>query len=170
MDYRAIGLKCGLEVHQQLDTHKLFCRCPSLLKEGKPDYVFKRRLHLVASELGEFDKAALEQFKRGLSFEYLAFNDCCCLVEADEEPPQKPDKTALETVLKVALMTRARIFDELFVMRKTVIDGSNTSGFQRTMLVAENGKIEISSKMLGIQSIVLEEDSARPIEKKKNAC
>jgi len=166
MDYTKIGLKCGLEVHQQLDTGKLFCRCPSILKEGKPDYVFDRKLRAVASELGEFDKAALEQANRGLVYEYHAFDECCCLVECDEEPPKPADKNALETILKISLMTNARIFDELFAMRKTVVDGSNTSGFQRTMLVSENGELDLDGKKVGIQSIVLEEDSARPQEKK----
>jgi len=166
MDYAKLGLKCGLEVHQQLDTGKLFCRCPSILKEGAPDYVFERKLRAVASELGEFDKAALEQTRRGLTYEYHAFNECCCLVECDEEPPKPVDENALETILKISLMTNARIFDELFAMRKTVVDGSNTSGFQRTMLVSENGELDLNGKKVGIQSIVLEEDSARPLERK----
>jgi len=166
MDYNAIGLKCGLEVHQQLETGKLFCRCPSLLMEGEPDYTFERKLRAVASELGEFDPAVLEQVKKGLTYEYRAWHDCCCLVEADEEPPKPSDPVALETALKVALMTGAKIFDELFVMRKTVIDGSNTSGFQRTMLVAESGKLDVNGKDVGVQTIVLEEDASRPVEKK----
>ena len=166
MDYKALGLKCGLEVHQQLETGKLFCRCPSLLMEGEPDYTFERKLRAVASELGEFDPAVLEQVKKGLTYEYRAWHDCCCLVECDEEPPKPADPVALETALKVALMAGAKIFGELFVMRKTVIDGSNTSGFQRTMLVAENGKLDINGKEIGIQTIVLEEDASRPVEKK----
>lgn len=168
MDYKEIGLKCGLEVHQQLDTGKLFCRCPSLLKEGKPDFVFERRLRVVASELGEFDRAALEQFRKGFSYEYRAFNDCCCLVEADEEPPKHADTIALETALKIALMCNAKIFDELVVMRKTVIDGSNTSGFQRTMLIAKHGELGLDEKKVSIQTIVLEEDASRPVEKTEN--
>jgi len=165
MNYEEIGLKCGLEVHQQLDTGKLYCRCPALLKEGDPDYVFKRRLRAVASELGEFDRAALEQTRKEHEFLYHAWHDCCCLVECDEEPPKPADPRALETVLMVSLMTKAHIFDELFVMRKTVVDGSNTSGFQRTMLVGENGVLDIGGKKVGILSIVLEEDSSRPLER-----
>jgi len=47
-------------------------------------------------------------------------------------------------------------------MRKIVIDGSNTCGFQRTALVAIDGKIDDVS----IQSIAVEEDAARKIEEK----
>ena len=34
-DYYALGLKCGLEIHQQLNTKKLFCECPSILKKRR---------------------------------------------------------------------------------------------------------------------------------------
>ena len=33
IDYSKLKFKSGLEIHQQLDTHKLFCNCPSILKE-----------------------------------------------------------------------------------------------------------------------------------------
>ncbi|MCD6478654.1 MAG: Glu-tRNA(Gln) amidotransferase subunit GatE [Candidatus Diapherotrites archaeon] len=168
VDYNAIGLKAGLEVHQQLDTGKLFCRCPSKLVNREPDFRFTRKLRLAASELGEFDRAALEQFKKGTVYEYEFFNECCCLVECDEEPPKQADRKALEVALKIALMCNAHIFDELIVMRKIVIDGSNVSGFQRTMLIAENGKLDIGNKEIGIQTIVLEEDAARPMKKEGN--
>jgi len=167
-DYKAIGLKAGLEVHQQLDTGKLFCRCPSMLMNREPDAKFQRRLSLGASELGEFDRAALEQAKKGLFYEYEFFNDCCCLVECDEEPPKEIDRDALETALKIALMCNAHIFDELIVMRKIVIDGSNVSGFQRTLLVANNGMLDIGKKHVAVQTIVLEEDAARLVRKEGN--
>jgi len=164
-DYKAVGLKCGLEVHQQLDTGKLFTRTPSILREDAPHYTLKRRLRPVASEMGEQDKAALEAFQKGLYYIYEGYNDTIGLVELDEEPPQPVDNEALETTLEVALLSDSRIIDEMCVMRKMVIDGSNTSGFQRTMLVASGGSIDIGSKRLGVQTIVLEEDAARPVEK-----
>jgi glutamyl-tRNA(Gln) amidotransferase subunit E len=167
-NWEKLGLKAGLECHQQLDTGKLFCRCPSVLREEKPDMVVKRRLRPVASELGEFDKAALEAFGKGLSYAYEAYRDTNCEIELDDEPPQPADREALETTIEVALMAKARVLDELFVMRKLVIDGSNTSGFQRTMLVALGGEIALSSKKVGIQTIALEEDAARPMEKKED--
>ena len=46
-------------------------------------------------------------------------------------------------------------------MRKTVIDGSNTAGFQRTALIAHDGYIEISSGKVAIDFVAIEEDSAR---------
>ncbi|MDP6670988.1 MAG: Glu-tRNA(Gln) amidotransferase subunit GatE [archaeon] len=165
-DFAKLGLKAGLEVHQQLDTGKLFCRCSSVLRDDKPDITFRRKLRAVASELGEFDAAALEASEKELTFEYQAYQDTTCLIEADEAPPLSADKEALETVLKISLMAGSKIMDEMVVMRKAVVDGSNTSAFQRTMLVSVGGKIKIKNKSVGIQSIALEEDSARPIERK----
>lgn len=164
-DYKAVGLKAGLECHQQLDTGKLFCRCPSKLKEEKPDFVTVRKLRPVASELGEFDAAALEAFRKNLSYSYESFNDVNCLVELDEEPPMPINLNALEIVLKVCLLAKAKILDEIVVMRKAVIDGSNTSGFQRTALVGVGGKLDIGGKELGIQTIAVEEDAARPMSR-----
>ncbi|MEK6957709.1 MAG: Glu-tRNA(Gln) amidotransferase subunit GatE [archaeon] len=164
-DYKALGLKCGLECHQQLDTGKLFSRTPSMLREDSPHYRVERKLRPVVSEFGEYDKAALEAFKKGLTYVYEGYNDTTSLVELDEEPPQECDKEALHTILEVALLAESKILDELFTMRKAVIDGSNTSGFQRTMLVSTGGKIKMKNKELGIQTIVLEEDAARPVEK-----
>ncbi|MCR4335602.1 MAG: Glu-tRNA(Gln) amidotransferase subunit GatE [archaeon] len=164
-DYKALGFKCGLEIHQQLDTGKLFCRTPSLLRDDKPDYTIERKLRPVVSELGEFDRAALEAFKKKLTYIYEGYNDTISLVELDEEPPQPIDEDALKTILEVALISESNILDELFPMRKLVIDGSNTSGFQRTMLVATGGSIKLKNKNLGILSIAIEEDAARPMEK-----
>ena len=163
MDYEKLGLKCGLEIHQQLDTGKLFCRCKSKLREDKPDFTVKRRIHAIGSELGEYDKAAVETYSRGYYYIYEAYRDNCCLVELDEEPPHKVNENALETVLKIALMVDANILDTLFVMRKAVVDGSNTSGFQRTALVSLGGTLKVDNKDIGVLSIALEEDSARTI-------
>jgi glutamyl-tRNA(Gln) amidotransferase subunit E len=46
-------------------------------------------------------------------------------------------------------------------MRKTVIDGSNTTGFQRTMLVSQGGSYKAGETEIKIQSICLEEDAAK---------
>ena len=55
-------LKAGLEIHQQLNSGKLFCNCR--LNENGKDYQFKRKLHATSSELGDVDIAAkTEQIK-----------------------------------------------------------------------------------------------------------
>lgn len=166
LDYKKLGFKAGLEVHQQLNTGKLFCRCPSLLREDEPDIRFERQLKVVASEFGEFDRAAVEAAAKNLLYTYEAYSDTNCLVEADEEPPKRADREAVKTAIQVALLVNARIFDEIFVMRKLVLDGSAISSFQRTMLVAAGGALEIGNgRRLGIQSIALEEDAAKIIQK-----
>ena len=53
-------------------------------------------------------------------------------------------------------------------MRKIVIDGSNTTGFQRTILVGRNGFLDVDGIRVGIQSICLEEDAARIIDEDKD--
>jgi len=165
MDYSKLGIKIGLEVHQQLDTGKLFCRCPSLMREEKADVIIERRLRPVASELGEYDAAALEAFRKGQFYEYEFYSDSNCLIEADEEPIQPMNEQALKTAIEVSLMAESKVLDEVHVMRKQVIDGSNTSGFQRTALIALEGKLKTKSKEIGINSIILEEDAARQIER-----
>ncbi len=166
LDWKKIGLKAGLECHQQLDTGKLFCRCPSILHEDKPDIKVKRYIRAVASELGEFDKAALEAVGKKQIFVYEGYNDATCELEFDECPPKPADPEALETILKVVLISKSEILDEMFVMRKQVSDGSVVSGFQRTMLVALGGELQLKNKKVGIQTLALEEDAARPMEKK----
>jgi len=166
MDYKKLGLKAGLEIHQQLDTHKLFCECPSELMEGEPDKKIGRKLHAVPGEMGEVDRAALQEYLRDREFEYHFFKDVNCLVEIDEEPPRIVNKDAVDTVLTIALMLNARPVDEVHFMRKTVIDGSNVSGFQRTALLAQDGSIKIGGLEVGVPTICLEEDAARKISAK----
>ena len=169
MDYKKLGLKCGLEVHQQLDTGKLFSRTPSTLSD-EFDFTVERKLRPVASELGEYDKTAIDAFKRNETFYYSGKKENISLIELDEEPPQEMDKGALKTILEVAILCKSNPVDKLVTMRKTVIDGSNTSAFQRTTLVSLGGEFEITSeteknKKIRVQTIILEEDAARPIKK-----
>ena len=162
MDYRALGLKVGLEIHQQLATHKLFCNCPSRLTEDGDGVRFTRRLRPTQSELGEVDAAAIEEARRHLTFRYEATENTC-LVEADEEPPHPPNEEALDITLTIALLLGAVPVREVDFMRKLVIDGSNTSGFQRSALVALDGAVEVKGKRIGIPTILLEEDAARKV-------
>ena len=137
MDYGTLGLKVGIEIHQQLSTGKLFCSCPSELVDDHHREVV-RRLRPTQSELGEIDKAALEEAERKLQFRYQTV-PCSCLVEADEEPPHDANKLAIEVSLEMASLLHMTPADEIQFMRKIVIDGSNTGGFQRTALVATKG-------------------------------
>jgi glutamyl-tRNA(Gln) amidotransferase subunit E len=162
IDYEKIGLKVGLEIHQQLDTDaKLFCSCkPELFKE-EPEITFLRGLRPTQSELGQVDPAAFFEFQKGVKIRYEANNKTSCLVEMDEEPPHPLNTEAVNIVLTVALMVHAEPVDEVHVMRKTVIDGSNTTGFQRTCVIALNGEMQVGEKAVPIDLLCLEEDAAR---------
>lgn len=166
-DYRALGLKSGLEIHQQLDTkEKLFCGCPTLLRDTKEsNFEFFRYLRPTQSEMGVVDKAALEEIKFIKKFIYKAY-DTTCLVENDEEPPRELNQEAVDYALIIARMMNMKIVDELYTMRKIVIDGSNTSGFQRTGLVATHGYIDSSAGRVGIDVLCLEEEAAQKVEDK----
>lgn len=162
--YEELGLRVGLEIHQQLDTkRKLFCHCSTELRTDDPEFEIKRKLRPSFSEKGEIDQAALAEVKKGLTFVYQGY-DSVCLVELDEEPPHPVREEAVDTCIEVALLLKAHVVDELHTMRKIVIDGSNTSGFQRTLLLATSGVLKIEDKKYGIPTICLEEDAARAIE------
>ena len=162
------GFKCGLEIHQRLDTHKLFCNCPSPPPERELDHPVKhitRRLHFVKSELGETDRTALFETSRNPVVTYQFDNVTACEVELDESPPMELNREALKIALTIAKLFNARIVDEVHVMRKQVVDGSNTSGFQRTAIVAMNGYVNTSKGKVRIDTVCLEEESAGIIDK-----
>jgi glutamyl-tRNA(Gln) amidotransferase subunit E len=162
IDYAKIGLKVGLEIHQQLNTReKLFCSCPPALFKEEPEITFLRRLRPTQSELGQVDPAAFFEFQKGVKILYEANRATSCLVEMDEEPPHPLNMEAVEAVLTAALMMNMQPIDEVHVMRKTVIDGSNTTGFQRTCIIAMDGWIKVGEKTVPIQAVSLEEDAAR---------
>ena len=161
----------GLELHQQLDTErKLFCHCATVIRDDEPDGNFVRRLRPTQSEMGEIDPAALFEFQRQKRFCYEYYNDTTCLVEADEEPPHDLCDEAVDICLTMATFLDSKPVDEIHPMRKIVIDGSNTTGFQRTAIIANGGEVVVGDKTIGIQTICLEEDAARNIadDDKKN--
>ncbi|AAT43983.1 Glu-tRNA(Gln) amidotransferase subunit GatE [Picrophilus oshimae] len=155
----------GLEIHFQLKGKKLFCSCDT---EYHYDVSrIKRRLTPTMSELGEMDLAAEYEMERNREFLYNV-TDNSCLVECDEDPPHMPNKTALETAMAVALALKCEPMKNIQFMRKVVIDGSNTSGFQRTGIIAMNGYLETSRGKVRISTITLEEDAARKISENNN--
>ncbi len=178
MDYKQLGLRVGLEIHQQVEGKKLFCSCPAEIIDSEPDLKVKRKLRASAGETGEIDEAATQEQMKEKRYLYHFYNKANCLVELDEEPPHEVNKDALETCLVIAKILNAKVVDEICFMRKTVVDGSNVSGFQRTALVAIDGFLEIDvtnslnqnhgkpqKKRISIPTICLEEESAKIVEK-----
>jgi glutamyl-tRNA(Gln) amidotransferase subunit E len=160
-DPESCQLRVGLEIHQQLATsNKLFCECP-IIKSDELPLSFERRLRPTQSEFGQIDPAAIFEFNRGRVNQYRWNPESSCLVEADEEPPHLPNKEAVETALIVGEMFGSTVVDEVHVMRKIVIDGSNTSGFQRTAVIALGGRLPVGGGSVGVQTITVEEDSSR---------
>jgi glutamyl-tRNA(Gln) amidotransferase subunit E len=158
---QAEGLLVGLEIHQQLACGtKLFCACPPLKSEVLP-HSFERRLRPAQSETGRIDPAAIFEYSKGKSNMYFWSPESSCLVDADEEPPHPLSRQGLDSALVTARTLGANIVDEVHVMRKIVIDGSNTAGFQRTAVVGLGGGFKVDGNRVGVQSVTLEEDAAR---------
>jgi len=169
LDYNKLGLACGLELHQQLNTNKLFCNCKSILIKDDtiPDFSVSRKLHAVTSEAGEIDVTANLEQKKDKTFIYYGYNNCNCLIELDCEPPHKPNQDAIVISMIISKLTHSTIVDKTYVMRKQVIDGSNVSGFQRTMMISTDGYIDMDFGRVRINKILLEEDAARAMDRKE---
>ena len=173
-----LGVMVGLEIHQQLATgKKLFCDCAPTEPDAHP-VTFRRRLRPAKGELGEHDPAALFEGARARTVTYYANPDSSCLVEQDEEPPHGLDGDAKAAALVIASALKSRTYTELHTMRKTVVDGSNTTGFQRTILIAQGGSFAVygsgndataGQATVRVQSICLEEDAAKILDAKDSA-
>ncbi|MDV3276867.1 MAG: Glu-tRNA(Gln) amidotransferase subunit GatE [Nitrososphaerales archaeon] len=163
-DPEKINLKVGLEIHQQLATStKLFCACP-IAKSDELPYSFERRLRPAQSETGRVDPAAVFEFLKGKSNVYAWSPESSCLVEADEEPPHPLNAEAVDGCVLIASLLGSSVLDEVHVMRKIVIDGSNTSGFQRTAIIALGGALTARGMKIGVQTVTVEEDAARILD------
>ena len=166
LDYKKIGLVSGIEIHQQLQGKKLFCDCPTEIREDKHDLEVKRKLKAVVGETGKIDAAAAQQSAKQKYNIYQAYVDTTCLVELDEEPPHLMNEGALNLSLQMCKFLNCTLVDEVQVMRKTVVDGSNTSGFQRTSLVGMNGELELSDgKKISVPALCIEEDAAKIVKR-----
>ena len=167
LDPISLGFMCGIEIHQQLSSGKLHSRQPSALYDGSEDHIrnssrpiAKRRLRAARGESGKIDVAARFEQMRNRTFAYQQTPNSG-LIELDEAPPLQLDSEALDTTLQISAMFNAAPAKKIQTMRKTVVDGSNTSGFQRTSLIATEGRLEVDGIEIGISVICLEEDSAR---------
>lgn len=168
MPYKKLGLKCGIEIHQQLEGKKLFCNCPTKIRDDNPHFTIKRKLRASAGESGEIDVAALQEQLRDKTFIYQGYKDTNCLVETDSEPPHEINQEALQTTLQFCKLVKADVSPIILVMRKTVVDGSNTTGFQRTALISRGGKIDTSEGEVRIDNISLEEDACKIVSETIN--
>ena len=165
MENKQYELKVGLEIHQQLaSSTKLFCRCNGFQGIGDEIY-FNRILRPTQSELGKTDPAALFESRKAKKMNYIANTNTSCLVEADEEPPHEISQEALDIALTISYLLNSEPVDEIHVMRKLVIDGSNTTGFQRTVIIATGGKLQVEDISIPVLAVSLEEDASRIIEK-----
>ena len=166
-DYKKIGLLCGLEIHQQLDSStKLFCRCPNLLQGTRgPDFTLKRFMRPVLGEMGTYDEAMLTEYEKGMDVTYECYNDVICTYELDETPPFECNNEAKTIAIEIGLLLNSNIIEEMHVCRKNYLDGSVPCGFQRTMILAKDGYVELENgKKIGIDILCLEEDAARKIK------
>ncbi len=158
------NIKIGLEIHFQIKGKKLFCSCEGGENDTVRD-VIVRRLRASAGESSLVDIAAQQEEKKNNEYEYLVTENSC-LVEMDEEPPHNPSEEVLYSAFIVSFILGCIPVDNLNFMRKMVIDGSNTSGFQRTGIVGINGVFYHKGKKIGISSVTLEEEACKKIDEK----
>ncbi|MDD5317812.1 MAG: Glu-tRNA(Gln) amidotransferase subunit GatE [Candidatus ainarchaeum sp.] len=161
LDYAKLGFKCGIEIHQRLASHeKLFCACATQNESEESDGSLERRQRAVAGELGAVDAAAVHEQLRNRKFVYATYPSFSCDVDEDQEPPHALNQDALDAALQVALMLKSDVVDEAQVMRKAVLDGSNTGGFQRTAVIALDGKLDTSKGTVSIPTVSIEEEAS----------
>jgi len=163
-DYRDIGLKSGLEIHQQLDTErKLFCRCPVLPYTDSFDAQVLRHMRPTLSELGEYDGTALMEFKTRKDIVYQINKNTICTYEIDDTPPFELNRQALEIGLEITMLLNCKLVSEIHVQRKQYLDGSIPAGFQRTTILGVDGWVPFRGRRIDIVQLGLEEDACREV-------
>ncbi len=167
-EFEAIGFKCGLEIHQQLQTdRKLFCRCPPIYRNDPAHYEIVRHMRPTLSEMGTYDGTALMEFKTRKNITYQFFRDTTCSYELDDTPPFEMDEKALEISMIIAKAMKCALVDEVHVSRKQYLDGSIPTGFQRTAIISLGGFVPWKDgRNIDIRQISLEEDACREMSDK----
>jgi glutamyl-tRNA(Gln) amidotransferase subunit E len=164
VDWKALGLRCGVEIHQQLYTErKLFCRCPAGRYSSRTDAQVLRHMRPTLSELGEYDGTALMEFKTKKNIMYLLDTRTVCTYEMDDTPPFEINREAVDIALEVAMALGCQIVGELHVIRKQYLDGSIPTGFQRTAIVGVNGQVPFRGRTIQIIQVSVEEDACREV-------
>jgi len=165
-DYKRIGFKSGLEIHQQLLTdEKLFCHCPAGFYHNNEEFDAEiiRHMRPTLSELGEYDGTALMEFKTRKEIVYNLNNITACTYEVDDTPPFHINMTALEYAIEISLLSNLNIVGEVHITRKQYLDGSIPTGFQRTAILGVEGEIQLKNKKVRLIQLSLEEDSCREV-------
>jgi glutamyl-tRNA(Gln) amidotransferase subunit E len=168
-DYKRIGFKSGLEVHQQLKTKsKLFCRCPAGIYHEHEDYDAEviRHMRPTLSEMGVYDGTALMEFKTRKEITYRINNETACTYEVDDTPPFFIDHEALEIAIRIALAAKMNVVGEVHITRKQYLDGSIPTGFQRSAIISVEGYLQLREKKVRLIQLSLEEDSCREVSDK----
>lgn len=163
-DYKKIGFKSGLEIHQQLLTEKkLFCRCPAGKYSKEYDAEILRHMRPTLSEMGVYDGTALMEFKTKKNIIYHIKRETVCTYEMDDTPPFLINEDALDIAIGIGMLYNCNIVDELHIARKQYLDGSIPTGFQRTAIYALDGWIPYKDRKVKIVQMSIEEDSCREV-------
>ena len=163
-DYKRVGFKSGLEIHQQLYTDKkLFCRCPAGKYSKEYDAEILRHMRPTLSEMGVYDGTALMEFKTKKNIIYHIKRETVCTYEMDDTPPFLINENALDIAIGIGMLYNCNIVDELHIARKQYLDGSIPTGFQRTAIYALDGWIPYKDRKVKIVQMSIEEDSCREV-------
>lgn len=167
VDFKKLGFHAGIEVHHQIRSdRKLFCRCPPDLERDPEnmDYTFYRYFRPVLGEMGDFDPGMLVEFEKGYKVIYYACEHNTCTYEMDETPPFPPDQVAIQKGFILAhYFNCTALAEEIVVNRKQYLDGSITTGFQRTFITGRDGWVPVFGKKVRISNVHIEEDAARRV-------
>ncbi len=163
-DYKTVGFKSGLEIHQQLYTDKkLFCRCPAGKYSKDYDAEILRHMRPTLSEMGVYDGTALMEFKTKKNIIYHIKRETVCTYEMDDTPPFLINEDALDKAIGIGMLYNCNVVDELHIARKQYLDGSIPTGFQRTAIYALDGWIPYKDRKVKIVQMSIEEDSCREV-------